>query len=96
MKVRLTDWSSCQGIFYTTAFRWAKAGKIPGLHQAVSGRIFVEVESDGGGDGVILYGRVSSVQDFVDAVTSMCARIYGRRPAANRARWAVTAASVAP
>lgn len=163
---------------------------MPGLHRSVSDRLFVEVESEDVGEGVVLYGRVSSadqkedlgrqmarlrdfaaarglvvarevseigsghnghrkrllellrdptvrtilvehrdrlgrfdteyvqaalqatgrtllvvhegeerldlVQDFVDVVTSMCARIYGRRSAANRARRAVTAASEAP
>lgn len=33
------------------------------------------------------------VQDFVDVVTSMCARIYGRRSAKNRAKRALEAAS---
>ncbi len=32
------------------------------------------------------------VQDFVDLTTSMCARIYGRRSAANRAKRALAAA----
>lgn len=32
------------------------------------------------------------VQDFIDVVTSMCARIYGRRSAKNRARRALEAA----
>jgi putative resolvase len=32
------------------------------------------------------------VQDFVDVVTSMCAKIYGRRSAKNRAKQAVKAA----
>lgn len=187
MKIRLTEWANRQGIAYITAVRWAKAGKIPGLHRAVSGRLFVEVEADTNGDGVVLYGRVSSadqkedlarqlgrlrdfaaarglvvarevseigsglnghrakllgllrdpmvrtilvehrdrlgrfgteyveaalqatgrtvlvihegeerlelVQDFVDVVTTMCARIYGRRSASNRARRAVAAAA---
>ncbi len=189
MKVRLTDWPTRQGISYTTAFRWARAGKIPGLHRAVSGRLFVEVEPDSAGDGVVLYGRVSLadqkeelgrplgrlqnfaaargllvarevreigsglnghrakllallrdpevrtilvehrerlgrfgteyveaamtatgravivvndgeerldlVADFVDVVTSMCVRIYGRRSANNRANRAVAAAAEA-
>ena len=187
MKIRLTDWATRQGISYITAFRWAKAGKIPNLHRAVSGRLFVEVDADGVGEGVVLYGRVSSsdqkadlgrqlgrlrdfaaarglvvarevseigsgcnghrakllgllrdpevrtilvehrdrlgrfgteyveaalsatgrtllvvhegeeeldlVQDFVDVATSMCARIYGRRSASNRAKRAVAAAA---
>lgn len=33
------------------------------------------------------------VQDFVDIVTSMCARIYGKRTAKNRAEKAIKAAS---
>lgn len=33
------------------------------------------------------------VQDFVDVVTSMCARIYGKRSAKNRAARAIKAAS---
>lgn len=36
------------------------------------------------------------VQDFIDVVTSMCSRIYGRRAAANRAKAALAAAEVAP
>jgi len=31
------------------------------------------------------------MQDFIDVVTSMCARIYGRRAAKNRARRAIAA-----
>lgn len=34
------------------------------------------------------------VRDFVDVVTSMCARIYGRRSAKNRAKRALEAAAV--
>ncbi len=33
------------------------------------------------------------VQDFVDVVTSMCARIYGKRAAKNRAKRAIEAAA---
>lgn len=40
--------------------------------------------------------KLDIVQDFVDVVTSMCARIYGRRAAKNRAKRAVQAASEAP
>ena len=37
--------------------------------------------------------RDDLVQDFVDLATSMCAKIYGKRSAANRAKRAVEAAS---
>ena len=186
MMIRLTDWAAQQGIAYVTAFRWAHAGKVPGLHKAVSGRLFVEVQEPAAGKAVVLYGRVSSheqsadldrqmnrlrdfasaqgmviakevrdigsglnghrakllallrdpevgtilvehrdrlgrfgveyveaamaaqarvllvvnedeqkldiLQDFIDVVTSMCARIYGRRAAGNRAKAALAAA----
>lgn len=36
--------------------------------------------------------KLDIVQDFIDVVTSMCARIYGRRAAKNRARRALAAA----
>lgn len=36
--------------------------------------------------------KLDLVQDFIDVVTSMCARIYGRRAAKNRARRALAAA----
>jgi len=35
--------------------------------------------------------KLDIVQDFIDVVTSMCARIYGRRAAKNRARRALEA-----
>jgi len=36
--------------------------------------------------------KLDIVQDFIDVVTSMCARIYGRRAAKNRAKRAIKAA----
>ena len=36
--------------------------------------------------------KLDLVQDFIDVVTSMCARIYGRRAASNRAKRALAAA----
>jgi putative resolvase len=38
--------------------------------------------------------KLDLVQDFIDVVTSMCARIYGRRAAKNRARRALEAAAM--
>ena len=37
--------------------------------------------------------KLDIVQDFIDIVTSMCARIYGRRAAKNRAKRAIAAAA---
>jgi putative resolvase len=186
MLIRLTTWAEQQGIAYITAFRWAQAGKIPGLHRNVAGRLYVEVAGPVA-TRIALYGRVSSsdqkadlerqmgrlrdfaaasgmvvatevseigsglngrrkklcrllsdpsvttivvehrdrlgrfgteyveaalaaqgrtlavvnqgeerldlVQDFIDVVTSMCARIYGERAARNRAKRALAAAA---
>ena len=39
--------------------------------------------------------KMDLVQDFIDVVTSMCARIYGRRAAKNRAKRAIAAAEEA-
>lgn len=36
--------------------------------------------------------KLDLVQDFIDVVTSMCARIYGTRSAKNRANRAIEAA----
>mgnify|MGYP001576209049 CR=1 FL=1 len=51
---------------------------------AASGRTLVVAE--------MTEQKLDLVQDFIDVVTSMCARIYGRRAAKNRARRAVAAA----
>ncbi len=40
--------------------------------------------------------KLDLVQDFIDVVTSMCARIYGRRAASNRAKKALAAAQEDP
>lgn len=40
--------------------------------------------------------KLDLVQDFIDVVTSMCARIYGRRAASNRAKRALAATQEEP
>ena len=40
--------------------------------------------------------KLDIVQDFIDVVTSMCARIYGKHAAKNRARHAIEAAGKNP
>ncbi len=40
--------------------------------------------------------KLDIVQDFIDVVTSMCARIYGRRAASNRAKKALAATQEEP
>lgn len=40
--------------------------------------------------------KLDITQDFIDVVTCMCARIYGRRAASNRAKRAIAAARETP
>src|SRR5271157_2819315 len=40
--------------------------------------------------------KLDLVQDFIDVVTSMCARIYGQRAASNRAKKALAAVQEEP
>lgn len=42
MKIKLSKWAKEQGISYTTAYRWFKAGKIQNAEQADTGTIMVE------------------------------------------------------
>lgn len=42
--MKLSKWAIKQGISYTTAWRWFKAGKIPGASKTVSGTILVQEE----------------------------------------------------
>lgn len=40
--MRLNKWAKQQGISYTTAYRWFKAGRIPNAIQRSTGTIVVE------------------------------------------------------
>lgn len=40
--MKLSKWAEQQGISYTTAYRWFKAGKIRGAKQLDTGTILVE------------------------------------------------------
>lgn len=71
MKIRLPEWARRQGIAYVTAYRWSRLGKVPGLHRAPSGRLFVEVDDPPQGQAVVLYGRVSSSDQKTDLVRQM-------------------------
>jgi predicted site-specific integrase-resolvase len=42
MKIKLSHWAKQQGISYTTAYRWWKAGKIDKAEQLDTGTIMVE------------------------------------------------------
>ena len=63
-----------------------------------SGTIMVDVAGDDTQSQVVVYARVSSadddlVRDVTEILTSLCARLYGPRAAANRASRAVAAAT---
>src|SRR5258706_11288258 len=59
--MKLTEYAKQQGISYRTAFRWWKAGQIPGF-QAPTGTIIVQKPPVGGSapQRVAVYARVSS------------------------------------
>src|SRR5438034_1206446 len=59
--MKLSQYAKQQGISYSTALRWWKAGQIKG-YQAPSGTIIVEAESKPGrsGERTVIYARVSS------------------------------------
>lgn len=58
---------------------------------------YVEAAMSAAGKSLVVLNETEKtddlVQDFVDVVTSMCARIYGRRSAKNRAKRALDAVS---
>src|SRR5713101_3492143 len=63
--MKLKDYARQQGVSYRTAWRWWKAGKLPG-HQMDTGTILVEPEaaaSSSGAQRVAVYARVSSAEN---------------------------------
>jgi predicted site-specific integrase-resolvase len=42
MKIKLSQWAKQQGISYSTAYRWFRAGKISNAQQLETGTIMVE------------------------------------------------------
>jgi predicted site-specific integrase-resolvase len=64
--MRLKDYAQQQGISYKTAWRWWKAGKLPG-HQMDTGTILLELDpsavSGGSVQRVAVYARVSSAEN---------------------------------
>lgn len=63
--MKLSTWAKTQGISYTTAWRWWKAGKLPvPSEQVASGTIIVHESSPS--QGVAIYARVSSSDQHAD------------------------------
>jgi len=63
--MKLKEYARQQGVSYRTAWRWWKAGKLPG-HQMDTGTILIEPEAPPGArvqDRVAIYTRVSSAED---------------------------------
>lgn len=60
--MKLSDWAKSQGVSYTTAYRWFKAGKLPvKSKQTLTGTILVEENTDiGKVVDTFIYCRVSS------------------------------------
>src|SRR5437867_3073380 len=104
--MKLSEWAAQQGVHYQTAWRWWKRGTLPvPARQLASGTILVEAPASpvGTAGRTVVYARVSAHdqrgdldrqvgRDMVEALTSSCARLYGRRGARNRAMRALPAA----
>ncbi|MFF5209812.1 hypothetical protein [Streptosporangium sp. NPDC000396] len=102
--MKLAQWARSQGIHPQTAYRWFREGKMPVPARRLStGTIVVDGPAAQSLGGAVLYARVSShgettddlVRGMIEVLTSMCARLYGRRGARNRALRALTAAQAA-
>jgi putative resolvase len=64
--MKLSDWAQREGIHYTTAWRWWRAGKLPvPARQTSTGTILVDVEPSRAGR-LVLYARVSSHDQRAD------------------------------
>src|SRR5215469_3921269 len=79
--MKLKDYARHQGVSYRTAWRWWKAGKLPG-HQMDTGTILIETEptvSSSTRPGVAIYARVSSagnksnLESQAERLTAYCA-----------------------
>lgn len=80
---KLAEWV---GVHPQTAYRWFREGRMPvPARRLGSGTIWVDAAPSA------TSGRVVVVRDMIEVLTSMCARLYGRRGARNRAVRAVTA-----
>jgi putative resolvase len=63
--MKLKDYARQQGISYRTAWRWWKAGKLPG-HQMDTGTILIETEPPAAShvsQRAAIYARVSSAEN---------------------------------
>lgn len=59
--MRLSDWAAREGVHYQTAWRWAKAGKMPvPVSQSPTGVWFVHEPEQAPAGRVVAYCRVSS------------------------------------
>jgi len=64
--MRLSEWARREGIHYTTAWRWWRAGKLPvPARQTPTGTILVDVEPSRAGR-LVVYARVSSHDQQAD------------------------------
>jgi putative resolvase len=59
--MKLSKWAKEKGISYTTAYRWAKSGKIEGLEIMSNGTILVNnIYNKNIIENIVIYARVSS------------------------------------
>ncbi|MGW1324284.1 hypothetical protein ACWD64_17320 [Streptomyces antibioticus] len=100
--MNLTEWAKTQGVHPQTAYRWFRDGTLPVPAQRVGPRtILVNINANttplsAAGRRLLVLddgeAEDDPVRDMMEAMTSFCARLYGRRSARNRARKALEAA----
>src|SRR5258708_30500458 len=81
--MKLKDYARQQGVSYRTAWRWWKAGKLPG-HQMDTGTILIEPEAmpvGASSQRVAIYARVSSAENKsnLDSQAERLAAYYAAR-----------------
>jgi predicted site-specific integrase-resolvase len=77
--VNLKEWAAATGVSYATVRRRFEAGTLP-VPTYRLGRL-------------IMVGEPVTGANVTEILTALCARLYGRRAAADRARRAVEAAT---
>jgi predicted site-specific integrase-resolvase len=73
--MKLSDYAKQKGVHYRTAYRWFKAGKIPG-YQMDTGTIIITEDAPGKSEQVAVYARVSSSENR-DNLDAQAQRLVG-------------------
>ena len=94
MSMRLGIWAKQTGVSYRTARRMWTAGTLP-VPAERFGFEYVETVLAAQGRKIVVMEKEETAEDIVgdlhEVIVSMCARLYDKRSAANRAKKAMEA-----